>query len=127
MAQQDPLEAILKVGRVLGHVSVKFDRKALKYTFSKKWLIVLNLILVATMQALYAWYVHVTFSLRIKLYGFAYSMLIILDSQLCFSGCYIMILNGLVQSKNTLKLLNIISNVRRERRRSFSSVLRMLT
>lgn len=123
MLEQDPLEVILRVSRILGHVSVKFDQTTSKYNL----VLVSNVILIATMQVLYAWYVHVTLTQRIAIYGFAYSLLIILDSQLCFCGCYIMIFNGLAQSKNTIKLLNIINYVRRERRRNFATVKKTLT
>lgn len=123
MLEQDPLEAILRVSRFLGHVTVKFDRTTSKYGF----FMIANVTLIATMQVLYAWYVHVTLTQRVEIYGFAYSLLIILDSQLCFCGCYIMIFNGLVQSKNTIKLLNIINYVRRERRRKFATVKKVLT
>lgn len=114
MVRLDSLEDILRICNWLAHSAACFDKKANRYRPLKTYSVVIlaNAVFITVLTGIYTWR-----NLQIPAGGYAgygkmFTFLIVIDSELSFFWCYSMILNGVRQKKNTLKLLNLMSKIR---------------
>lgn len=114
MVRLDSLEDILRICNWLAHSAVYFDKKTNRYRTLKTYSVVIlaNAAFLTVLTGVYTWR-----NLQIPADGYAgygkmFTLLIVIDSELSFFWCYSMILNGVRQKKNTLKLFNLMSAIR---------------
>lgn len=124
MVKFDALEEILRICIWLGYSTAYYDKIKNQYRSMKKYSVFVlgNATLITVLIGVYTWQ-----SLNIPTagYGKIFTGLLVVDSELSFFWCYSMILNGVQQNKNILKLLNLIRRVRQNEHETFRYRIRL--
>lgn len=102
--EEDPLKTIVRMSNLVGHISVRLKHE--RYIASNRRALVANIVTLLVLQMMFEYNTYTSWNQIVAAYGLWMVTLIQLDVYLTFGLNYLMVLNGAVQSKNFVKLLN---------------------
>lgn len=108
---ENPLAIVLQFGSTFAHSPVYFNKKFNRYCPVSRWYLTPNVIFCAIIQSFQVYYVYRTFDASCEANGTVLALLYLLDIQLTICLSYVMIFNGVKQTKTLVKLLNLMKNV----------------
>lgn len=104
--QTDLLEIFVRINNCLGHISVQWCSTTSRYRCSGKKILTLNAILLLFIQFVFLRYTLKAKECYYDAYGVVLGTMYQLDGQLMLGLSYVMVLNGVLRSKDIIKLLN---------------------
>lgn len=111
--QDDPFGVIFKASNILVHIPVNFDKASGHYHFSSRFFLIINIAFFVIVQTCHR--NMYDYGTRISVSTIMY----IIDDQLSYCLHYSMTLNGVLQSGNIYKFLNMLNTLRQKNRSDF--------
>lgn len=110
--KKDLLETILRINYSFGHITIQWSSTTGRYHYSGRKLFIANVILLFFVQIFYLYCILLSKERFYDMYGVVLGTFYQLDGQLTLCLNYIMVFNGILRTKDILKLLNSLRKVR---------------
>lgn len=111
--EDDPFGVIFKASNVLVHIPVYLDKTSGSYRYSSRFFLMINVAFYVIVQLCH----QAMYNYRSRLT--VVTIMYIIDDQLSYCLHYSMTLNGILQSRNIHKLLNLLKSIRQNNRSMF--------